>query len=89
MHFAGLAVKTQGEFFATVDEHEWFGLDRALNTCDALGLFGAQAHAEAHAVLGDHQAGFSKFFVAFIRCFDHFHAVFGVEVMRFLVEHVG
>ena len=55
----------------------------------ALGLLGAKAQAEAHAVLGDHQADFAFFFVALVGGRDHLHAVFGVEVARLVVEHVG
>ncbi len=89
MHFAGFAIKTQGQLFLAVDELQGFGPDGALHARHALGLFGAQAQGVAHAVLGDHQADFAFFLVGLIRCGNHLHAVFGVELAGFVVEHVG
>ena len=43
VHFAGFAVKSQGQFVSAVDQCERFCLDGALHTRDAFGLFGAQA----------------------------------------------
>ena len=89
VHFAGLAVEAQGEAVFAVDQCQWLCFDGALHTRHAFGLFGAQAQAEAHAVFGDHEADVAGFFVGFVGGGDHFHAVFGVEIARFVVEHVG
>jgi len=40
-------------------------------------------------VLGDHQADFAVFFVRFVSGVNDFDAMFGIEVPRVLVEHVG
>lgn len=88
VHLARLAVKTQGELFLAVDELQRLGAHRALHAGHALGLFGAQAQTEAHAVFGDHEADFAFFLMAFVGRRDHLDAVFGVEVARLLVEHV-
>ena len=89
VHFAGLAVKAQRQFFFAIDQLQRLGLDRALHANHALGLFGAQTHGKTHAVLGDHQADFTFFFLALIRSINHLDAMLDIEVMRFLVENVG
>ncbi len=89
MHLAGFAVEAQCELFLAVDQLQRLSLDGALDADHALGLLGAQAHGEAHAVLGDHQRDFALFFLAFIGGVYHLHAMLHIEVMRLLVEHIG
>ena len=88
MHLAGLAVEAQGERFITMLQHQWVGAYGALHASNALGLFRAQAQAEAHAVLRDHQADFAQLLVAFIGGLHHLDAVLGVERGSFAVVDV-
>ena len=70
-------------------QHHRLGAYLPHHALHALGLLGAQAQREAHAVLGDHQADFAFFLVAFVGRADHLDAVPGVEVAGLVVEHVG
>ena len=89
MHFARLAIEAQGELFLAVDEGQGLGAHLPLNACHPLGLLGAQAHGEAHTVLGDHQADFTLFFVAFVGRSNQFDAMLGVKIAGLVVVNVG
>ena len=89
MHFAGLAVEAQLQRVVAMPQHQRLGADGALHAGHALGLLGAQAQAEAHAVLGDHQAGLAQGLVALVGGIDHLHTMAGVEITRGMVVDIG
>ena len=89
MHLAGLAVEAQLQHLVAVLDRQRLGADGALHAGDALGLLRAQAEREAHAVLGDHQAGVAERLVALVGGLDDLDAVAGVEVACLRVVDIG
>ena len=89
MHLAGLAVEAQGHHLVAVADLQRLGLHLPLHPGHALGLLGAEAEREAHAVLGDHQADLARLGVALVGRLDDLHPVAGVEVACRVVVHIG
>ncbi len=89
MHFAGFAVKAQGEFFFAVDQLQGFSFDKTLHAGHALGLLGAQTQRKPHAVFGDHQADLTGLFNGLVSGINHLHAVACVKRAGSAVKHIG
>ena len=82
MHFAGLAVEAQLQFFLAIHQDQRFGTD-------TLDLLRAELKTVAQAVLGDHQRHFACFLLAFVSRFDEADAVFFVEGPRLAIENIA